>query len=73
MMKELSRALDFTFEFVNPPDSAWGLINESGHWTGLTGMVSSGEVDAIVADVVAGCNFAGFQEMFIHKSLSFTI
>lgn len=61
MLEELGRVLDFTYEFVNPPDSSWGLINETGQWTGLTGMASEGEVTAVVCEIVAGSHFEGFQ------------
>ena len=66
MMEELSRALDFTYEIVNPPDSAWGMINETGQWTGLTGMASRGDADVAGIEVIGVIgdflpNFARFQ------------
>ena len=69
MMEELVRRLDFTYEIVNPPDAAWGMINETGQWTGLTGMASRGDADSgastgievigIIGDFLP--NFARFQ------------
>ena len=61
MLEELSRVLDFTYNIVHEPDYAYGIINETGHWTGLTGMASRGELVGIIGDILAGCNFAGFQ------------
>ena len=68
-MEELIRRLDFTYEIVNPPDAAWGMINETGQWTGLTGMASRGDADSgastgievigIIGDFLP--NFARFQ------------
>ena len=71
-MEELSRALDFTYKIVNPPDSAWGMINETGQWTGLTGMASRGDADVpgievigVISDILP--NFARFQACGIFK------
>ena len=66
MMEELSRSLDFKYQIVNPPDSAWGVINETGQWNGLTGMASRGDADVpgievigVISDILP--NFARFQ------------
>ena len=69
MMEELIRRLDFTYDIVNPPDAAWGMINKTGQWTGLTGMASRGDADSgastgievigIIGDFLP--NFARFQ------------
>ena len=29
-MEQLSKSLDFKYKIVNPPDSAWGMINKTG-------------------------------------------
>ena len=69
MMEELVKRLDFTYDIVNPPDGAWGMINRTGQWSGLTGMSSRGDADSgastgievigIIGDFLP--NFARFQ------------
>ena len=69
MMEELVKRLDFTYEIINPPDRAWGNINETGQWSGLSGMSSRGDADSgvltgievigIIGDFLP--NFARFQ------------
>ena len=68
MLEELSRRLHFTYKIVNPPDAGWGMINETGQWTGLTGMASRGDADVpgievigVISDILP--NFARFQEV----------
>ena len=65
-MEELRRRLHFTYKILNPPDSAWGMINKTGQWTGLTGMASRGDADVPGLEVIGVIgdflpNFARFQ------------
>nr|XP_053636404.1 glutamate receptor ionotropic, kainate 1-like [Cherax quadricarinatus] len=44
MIEYLSGALNFTYTFVRPPDTVWGVRLNNGSWTGMMGMVVREEV-----------------------------
>nr|XP_053636401.1 LOW QUALITY PROTEIN: probable glutamate receptor [Cherax quadricarinatus] len=44
MIEYLSGALNFTYSFMRPPDSVWGVRLNNGSWTGMMGMVVREEV-----------------------------
>nr|XP_053632772.1 probable glutamate receptor [Cherax quadricarinatus] len=44
----LSEGVNFSYLYVRPPDSSWGIKREDGTWSGMVGMVVSQEVDFAV-------------------------
>ncbi|GFO49258.1 glutamate receptor [Plakobranchus ocellatus] len=49
MAAELSRSLNFTIQWTEPPDGYWGNDEGNGTWNGMVGQVVRQEVDMIVA------------------------
>ncbi|PVD37584.1 hypothetical protein C0Q70_00180 [Pomacea canaliculata] len=45
IIRELATVLKFRCEFVEPKDQEWGAPGKNGLWTGVIGMVLSGEAD----------------------------
>ncbi|KAK3794516.1 hypothetical protein RRG08_003667 [Elysia crispata] len=51
MADELSRTLNFTIRYTEPPDGYWGVDEGNGTWNGMIGQVARQEVDMIVAPI----------------------
>ncbi|KAK3755334.1 hypothetical protein RRG08_026064 [Elysia crispata] len=51
MAEELSRTLNFTIRYTEPPDGHWGNDDGNGTWNGMVGQVVRQEVDMIVAPI----------------------
>jgi len=50
---ELSRTLNFSIKFTEPPDGGWGaeIPGSNGSWSGMVGQVIRQEVDMIIAPI----------------------
>ncbi|KAG7162371.1 Glutamate receptor 2-like 7, partial [Homarus americanus] len=48
VVEYLSRALNFTYKYVMPPDGSFGTKAEDGSWTGMVGLVSREEADIAI-------------------------
>ncbi|XP_068082899.1 uncharacterized protein [Anabrus simplex] len=44
----LEQQMNFTTNFIEPPDGAWGRRHGNGSWTGMIGQVQRGEVEVAV-------------------------
>ncbi|XP_012940485.2 glutamate receptor [Aplysia californica] len=53
LANELSRTLNFSIAFTEPPDGGWGaeIPNSNGSWTGMVGQVVRQEVDMVIAPI----------------------
>ncbi|CAG0878940.1 unnamed protein product [Darwinula stevensoni] len=51
ILKELSRKLNFSVEFVLPNDGLWGELSQNGTWTGLRGLVDDGLVHVAYSEI----------------------
>nr|XP_045611739.1 probable glutamate receptor [Procambarus clarkii] len=45
LLTVLSRAINFKYTLVRPPDGAWGAPDSNGVWNGMIGMVKRNEAD----------------------------
>ena len=43
--------MNFTYTLFSPEDGEWGAPKDNGHWSGMVGMLESGEVDIAVTDL----------------------
>ena len=41
----LQEVMNFTYTLIKPPDGQWGAIQSDGSWSGLVGLLASGEID----------------------------
>ena len=41
----LQEVMNFTYTLIKPPDGQWGSIQPDGSWSGMVGLLASGEVD----------------------------
>ncbi|RUS78740.1 hypothetical protein EGW08_013491 [Elysia chlorotica] len=48
---ELSRTMNFTIRWVEPPDGNWGAVDANGSWNGLVGQMQREEIDLIIAPI----------------------
>ncbi|GFN97075.1 glutamate receptor [Plakobranchus ocellatus] len=67
LAEELSRTMNFTIEWVEPPDGHWGAVDANGSWNGLVGQMQREEIDLIVAPI----GVTGAREAVIDFSSSF--
>ncbi|GFO49256.1 glutamate receptor [Plakobranchus ocellatus] len=51
MADELSRTMNFTIQWTEPPDGYWGIDEGNGSWNGLVGQVAKQEVDMVIAPI----------------------
>ncbi len=51
MLQTVSKALNFDYTIVNPPDGLWGNIKSDGTWSGLVWEAARGAVDFVMSDV----------------------
>jgi ABC-type amino acid transport substrate-binding protein len=51
LLKELSTSLGFTYTIKTVADNKYGMLDNSGEWTGMIGEVVRGEADLAVADL----------------------
>ncbi|XP_042233414.1 probable glutamate receptor [Homarus americanus] len=45
LMDYLSKALNFSYTYVRPPDGSWGFKHADGSWSGMVGMVMREKAD----------------------------
>ncbi|KAK3095885.1 hypothetical protein FSP39_020337, partial [Pinctada imbricata] len=51
LLNELTVELNFTYDWVEPPDGEWGTLMDNGSWTGMIGQLERREVDLMVAAI----------------------
>ena len=45
VLEFLQESLNFTITMARPPDGEWGVLDSSGNWSGMVGMLKRNEVD----------------------------
>ena len=45
VLEFLQESLNFTITMARPPDGEWGVLDLSGNWSGMVGMLKRNEVD----------------------------
>ena len=51
VIDEVSKILGFNYELILAPEGAYGMINSTGHWTGMIGEVFYGRAHAAISDL----------------------